>query len=282
MSDLDAFMKEIRKYPVLPKSEQLALAVAYHKGDQNAKDKLVKCNLRFVVHRAHVNLRRYSKPGVILQDLVQQGCHGLMMAIDKFDPARGFNLISYAVWWIDAYMKDFIRDNFYIMKYGTTQSGRILFFKYAEMSNIMEMKTTEEKIAARKVLAEKLYQITPADIEKHELRLASHEYSLDCPRNSINDKPLRDFIPADTVDMVDAIAKSKLAEMISKMMYEADLTAKETEVIKERYLNIDPPTLAVVGQKIGVTRQRAQQIQESAIKKLKEAFAINEITEEMV
>ena len=132
---LDVYMAEINRFEILSAEEEFRLAVRLRKfNDMEAAEKLVVCNLRFVVKIAH----EYRNYGIKLADLVQEGNIGLMHAVKKFDPYKGYRLISYAVWWIRAYMQNFIIKSWSLVKIGTTQAQRRLFFKLSQAKRRLE------------------------------------------------------------------------------------------------------------------------------------------------
>src|SRR5919197_3565378 len=174
---LRAYMAEVSRHPLLSRDEEHALAMRYHEtGDFDAAYKLVASNLRLVVKIAH----EYRRSAFSLLDLVQEGNIGLMQAVKKYDPFKGVKLSSYAAWWIRAYIIRFIMDNWRLVKLGTTQAQRKLFFNLAK---------EREKLLAHgieptpRLLARNL-QVEEKDVEEMSARMASEDLSLDAPVGS--------------------------------------------------------------------------------------------------
>lgn len=283
--NLNSFMAHTKKHPVLPKDKQLELAKAYAGGDLRAGQVLVNANLRYVVSRAHIHLK-YCTSHITLPDLVQEGCVGLLKAVEKFKPSLGYNLITYAKYWIDAHIRNYIVANFYSTKYGTTHAGRILFFKHKDVTKIIELENEEDKEIARQELADRINsrcknkaRISPKMIKEHEGRVKARELSID---KDYGGWSLREVIADVSVDVTENISKSKLKDVLDRAMLESDLTLKEIKVIKDRFLLETPKTLAAVGEDLKVSRQRVEQIQQEALNKLKMGLKKRGITHELV
>ncbi|MEC8051351.1 MAG: sigma-70 family RNA polymerase sigma factor, partial [Myxococcota bacterium] len=166
----------ISRHPVLTREQEVELAVEYR--DTNcprAADKLVVSNLRFVVKVAH----EYRGYGFPLLDLVQEGNIGLMKAVEKFEPAKGYRLISYAVWWIRAYIQNYIMKSWSLVKMGTTQAQRKLFFKLRSEREKVESEMEGDGRASADDLAARL-KVNVSDINDMEARLSARDFSLDC------------------------------------------------------------------------------------------------------
>jgi len=172
-STIDRYVAEINKYPLLTREEEVALAERYRKdGDLEAAHQLVVSNLRFVVKIAH-EYRGYS---LKLLDLIQEGNIGLMMAVKKFDASKGYRLISYAVWWIRAYIQNFIMRSWSLVKLGTTQAQRKLFFKLRSERERADREAGEGETATTKALAGRL-EVAETDVVDMEARLAARDFS---------------------------------------------------------------------------------------------------------
>ena len=175
-NNIDQYIAEIKRYPLLNAEEELALARQYRDdGDITAAHQLVISNLRFVVKIAH----EYRHYGMKTLDLIQEGNMGLMMAVKKFDPDRGYRLISYAVWWIRAQIQSFVQRSWSMVKVGMTSARRKLFFKVRSERNRLEQANPELKITA-KHLSEAL-DVRESDVEEMEVYMAGRDYSLDAP-----------------------------------------------------------------------------------------------------
>jgi len=169
---VDLYMAEINRFPLLKAEEEFKLAVRFAKyNDMQAAEKLVTSNLRFVVKIAH----EYKKYSVKLIDLIQEGNIGLMHAVKKFDPYKGYRLISYAVWWIRAYMQNFVIKSWSLVKIGTTQAQRKLFFKLNQAKK--KLQAISQKSPEFKEIAEML-NVKETEIEEMNLRLNNRDVSL--------------------------------------------------------------------------------------------------------
>ncbi|MEN6464683.1 MAG: RNA polymerase factor sigma-32, partial [Syntrophaceae bacterium] len=170
---LDLYISKINKIPILTAEEEFGLAVRFKKtNDPGAAEKLVTSNLRFVVKIAH----EYKNYGIKLIDLIQEGNIGLMHAVKKFDPYKGYRLISYAVWWIRAYMQNFIIKSWSLVKIGTTQAQRKLFFKLNQAKKKLEGMSARHPEFSE--IAENL-NVKEAEIEEMDLRMSNRDLSLD-------------------------------------------------------------------------------------------------------
>jgi len=260
---LRAYMAEVARHPLLSRDEEHALAVRYREtGDVEAAYKLVASNLRLVVKIAH----EYRRSAFQLLDLVQEGNMGLMQAVKKYDPLKGVKLSSYAAWWIRAYIIRFIMDNWRLVKLGTTQAQRKLFFNLAK---------EREKLLARgvdptpRLLARNL-DVEVKEVEEMTARMASDDLSLDAPaapgdeqsRQTRLDRLGDGAVPAD----------HRLADEELKRLFREKLQAFARGIVdeKERFLldhrllppeGVEPLTLQQVGDRFGLTRERARQIE---------------------
>lgn len=267
IGDISLYIKEISNYPVLTPEEERSLAIKYYETkDIEAAKKLVTSNLRFVVKVAY----EYLSYGMSLLDLIQEGNLGLMMAVKKFDPYKNYRLISYAIWWIRAYIQNYIMNNYSLVKVGTTQNQRKLFYtlpkvKKELMLKNQDMEQTKEEIA-------KMLDVTPLEIDEMELRLSSRDFSLEYAGLDGEEKrTLLEKIPDTRPDFTELLEEEDEArhqkELISNALNK--LSEKEKFVIENRILKDEPLTLQAVGEQLGITRERVRQIEESALKKLK-------------
>lgn len=258
---LKRYLADIRRYPVLDKSEEFELARASKEGDEAAAQRLVNCNLRLVVKIA----LEYQSTRVSLLDLIQEGNVGLMQAVRKFDPERNIRLSTYAQFWIRAYVLKFLMDNYKLVKVGTTQAQRKLFYNLKkEKEKLVQqgVEPTSERLAERLDVREK-------DIVEMETRLQGREISLDAP---VNDESgtLMDLIPAknrladEMFDhaLVDQHLKERLAE------YRKTLKGRDAKIWDKRLVAEKPLTLQQLGDLFGVSRERARQLQARILKKL--------------
>src|SRR4030043_1848244 len=174
-NSLESYLLQINQFPLLTQKEEFELAVRYRKdNDMTAVQKLITSNLRFVVKVAF----EYKSYGIKILDLIQEGNIGLMMAIKKFDPYKGYRFISYAIWWIRAYIQNFIIKTWSLVKIGTTQAQKKLFYKIGKIRKALESNgAIEEKY---ELLARDL-DVATEDIVEMEQRMSSRDLSLDTP-----------------------------------------------------------------------------------------------------
>ncbi len=270
---LRAYMAEVARHPVLSREEEHALAVRYQEtGDVDAAYKLVASNLRLVVKIAH----EYRRTAFQLLDLVQEGNMGLMQAVKKYDPWKGVKLSSYAAWWIRAYIIRFVMENWRMVKLGTTQAQRKLFFNLGR---------EREKLLARgidptpRLLARNL-EVEEKDVEEMAARMASDDVSLDAPLGSGDDEPRQtrlDRIPAaDGAAADERIGDEELRRFFREKLKTFASTIsdeKERFIFEKRLLPPDgeaPLTLQEVGDRFRLTRERARQIEAKLTSRLRE------------
>ena len=273
-TSMNLFLKEVENYPLLSKQEEYETAVNYHEnGDLEAANKLVLSNLRFVMKIAG----EYKSYGFPLMDLIQEGTIGLMHAVKKFDPYKGYRLISYAVWWIKARIHGHIMKFWSSVKIGTTQAQRKLFQKLGSAKrklNISSSKLNEEEI--KKVAA--YFGVKEKEVIEMELRHASRDFSLDQNVNG-DDGSMNyiDILPDKGINqeqLVENIEYNNIAhEELRKGM--DNLTEREKKVINERFYLDNPRKLHEIGEELGVSKERVRQIEKSALAKLQKKLKFN-------
>jgi RNA polymerase sigma-32 factor len=267
-NNIDKYVAEIRKYPVLNRQEEYELAVRLRdEGDVSAAHALVVSNLRFVVKVAH----EFKGYNMKLLDLIQEGNVGLMMAVKKFDPARGYRLISYAVWWIRAYMRDFIMRTWSAVKLGTTHASRKLFFKLRSTKSRMEDQADGEAPTQEQLAAE--LGVDPSDVADMEMRMAARDFSLDAERGESQTRAV-DRMAIETANQEELYASEEEKRIASRSVETALATLSEREryIVEQRFLRDEPRTLNEIGEEFGVSRERVRQIEARAMTKLKSAL----------
>jgi RNA polymerase sigma-32 factor len=263
---LQAYMRDVQRYSLLKPEETHELAVRYvTTGDVEAAKKLVTSNLRLVVKIAFDYRRAYRN----ILDLVQEGNIGLMQAVKKYDPYRGVKLSSYAAWWIRAYILRFILNNWRLVKVGTTQAQRKLFFnlkKEKARLSALGIEPTHELIAER-------LHVTAEEVSHMDRRLAVGEMSLDAPVGQGDGKTTSriDTMPGDNVGADEQLAAGELSELLNEKIHEfgRTLKGKEEIIFKERLLAEEPKTLQELGDRFGVSRERVRQIEKRLQGKIK-------------
>src|ERR671925_1774812 len=261
---LQRYLAEIRRFKVLSREEEHRLAVQYKEyGDLQAAYKLVTANLRLVVMIA----REYQKAFKNLLDLIQEGNMGLMEAVKNFDPYRGVRFPSYAVWWIRAYMIRYIMNDWRMVKIGTTQAQRKLFFNLQKEKEKLE---AEGLTPGPKLLAQRL-NVKEDEVVEMEQRLGSRDLSVDVPMGDDDEATLLHFLPDDKQSPEEEFAETQYRHLLREKMeqFAKGLKDKELVIFRERLLNEEPVTLREIGEKYGISRERVRQIEERVKKKLK-------------
>jgi RNA polymerase sigma-32 factor len=265
---LEMYIAEINRIPLLTAEEEFSLAVNLkkYKGIKEA-EKLVVSNLRFVVKIAY----EYKNYNVKLSDLIQEGNIGLMHAVKKFDPYKGYRLISYAVWWIRAYIQNFIIRSWSMVKIGTTQAQRKLFFKLNRAKKDLE--ALSQKNPEFREIAESL-NVKEIDVEEMGLRLGNRDVSLNAYLNDEEDSTYLDFLTYQGEDQEAELIRKEEMELVQKNITGAmeNLNERESFIIKNRIMADEPLTLQEVGDHYNITRERARQIEKQALKKLQLAL----------
>ncbi len=258
------YMAQINRFDLLTAEDERRLARQLRdQGDLDAAHRLVCANLRFVVKVAH----EYKGYGVRLLDLVQEGNIGLMKAVKKFDPDRGIRLITYAVWWIRAYMQNFIMRSWSLVKIGTTQAQRKLFFKLGQTRNALRNLTGSEDYEE---IANEL-DVNQEVVLEMSQRLGQRDASLDLQIGSEGDFSLMDTL-ADERDnqettLIDAQSRSQMSVQIGKAL--ATLNPREKAIIEQRLLTEAPRTLQELADEYDISRERVRQVEQKALQKLK-------------
>jgi RNA polymerase sigma-32 factor len=268
-NSLETYLLQINHFPLLTQEEEFKLAVRYSKyKDIEAAQKLITSNLRFVVKVAF----EYKSYGVKLLDLIQEGNIGLMMAVKKFDPYKGYRFISYAIWWIRAYIQNFIIKTWSLVKIGTTQAQKKLFYKIGKVRKALESDGAVEK--KYELLAKDL-DVTKEDIIEMEQRMSSRDLSLDTPFDEGQELTHLELLKEDSPNQEEAISIEEEKRIREREVQKAmkHLNEKEVFVIKNRIMADEPLTLQQIGDHLKLSRERVRQIESEALKKLKKEFS---------
>ena len=268
-NSLESYLLQINRFPLLTREEEFQLAVRYRKdNDIEAAHKLITSNLKFVVKVAF----EYKSYGAKLLDLIQEGNIGLMMAVKKFNPYKGYRFISYAIWWIRAYIQNFIIKTWSLVKIGTTQAQKKLFYKIGKIRKALESNGEDEK--KYEFLAKDL-DVAKEDIIEMEQRMSSRDLSLDAPFDEGQELTHLDLLKEDSLNQEEAFAQEE-----EKRIREHDvqgamkrLNEKEVYVIKNRIMADEPLTLQQIGDHLKLSRERVRQIESEALKKLRKEFS---------
>jgi RNA polymerase sigma-32 factor len=267
-NSMESYLIQINQFPLLSREEEFKLAVRYRKyNDIEAAQQLITSNLRFVVKVAF----EYKSYGVKLQDLIQEGNIGLMMAVKKFNPYKGYRFISYAIWWIRAYIQNFIIKTWSLVKIGTTQAQKKLFYKIGKIRKALESGGADEKKYER--LAKDL-DVAKEDIIEMEQRMSSRDLSLDAPFDEGQELTHLELLREDSLNQEEAIAQEEEKEIREREVQNAmkRLNDKEVYVIKNRIMAEEPMTLQEIGDHLKLSRERVRQIESEALRKLRREF----------
>ncbi|MFH1434274.1 MAG: RNA polymerase factor sigma-32 [Pseudomonadota bacterium] len=273
LDPLTLYIQEVRRYPVLPPEDEKRLSIMYYENkDEDAARKIITSNLKLVVKLAFEYRNAYKN----VLDLIQEGNIGLMMALKKFDPYRGVKFISYAAWWIRAYILRYVLNNWRMVRIGTTQTQRKLFF------NLHKEKKRLEKMGIEpdaEIIAKRL-KVKTKDVIEMDRRLAATDMSLD---STIKGDSNREITKLDTIGDDAAGADEVLAvaqfndELHDKLgVFGATLEGKEEYIFTQRLMSDRPMTLQEIGEHFGITRERVRQLESRTMKKLK-AFLLEEM-----
>ncbi|MDR1398246.1 MAG: RNA polymerase factor sigma-32 [Desulfarculales bacterium] len=263
---LQRYLWEIRRYPLLSREEETELARHYfNTGDREAAAKLITSNLRLVVKIAMEHQSYWSRN---LLDIIQEGNLGLIQALRKFDPFRNIKFSYYASFWINAYILKYIMDNWRLVRLGTTQAQRKLFYNLnKEKEKLSRMGITPEI----KLLSSRL-GVSEQDVLDMEQRLGSWEVSLDAPVNDNSATSQHNFMPDQESSAEEILQNDQLRRTFRDKLsaFALTLDEKERAILQKRLLSEEPVTLNELGRDFKVSRERVRQLQERLLKKLKQ------------
>lgn len=261
--NLQKYFAEIRRFRVLSPEEEYQLAVKfYEEKDLEAAHTLVTSNLRFVVKVAG----EYRSYGMKMLDLIQEGNVGLMMAVRKFNPYKGFRLISYAVWWIRAYIQNYIISSWSLLKIGTTQAQRKLFFKLKQAKDAIKNMLGDDDAPAASLSLD----VKESEYLEMEQRLRG-DCSLDSELVAGEGYTLLDSLADDRMNQEDLLAENQSMAILEREVSQAvsHLNEKERFVIENRVTADEPLTLQEIADHFSISRERVRQIEQGALKKMK-------------
>ncbi len=262
---LQRYLLDIRKFKLLTREEERELAIRAKKGDREAAYKLVTSNLRLVVKIALEYQRYWTRS---LLDLIQEGNVGLIQAVKKFDPYKGIKFSYYASFWIRAYILKYILDNWRLVKIGTTQAQRKLFYNLAKEK---EKLASQGIIPDTKLLAERL-DVKEKEVEEMSQRMDAGEVSLDIGISDDSRETVGSLLPAPGTDMekalIDADRKKILREKLEE--FRKKLSDRDLFIFDNRIMAENPMTLQEIANKYKISKERVRQLEEKLIKKLNE------------
>ena len=264
---LSRYLSEIRKFPLLSLEDEYMFAKRWQQHqDPEAARRLVTSHLRLVAKIA-MGYRGYGLP---VSEIVSEGNVGLMQAVKRFDPDKGFRLATYAMWWIRASIQEYVLRSWSMVKMGTTAAQKKLFFNLRKAKNnigaIEEGDLTPEHVAT---LSDQL-GVTPAEVTDMNRRLSGGDASLNAPLRSESESEWQDWLADDTADQETRLAEREEMSDRHELLMDAmkDLTYRERDIIQARRLQDEPATLEELSQKYGVSRERVRQIEVRAFEKL--------------
>jgi RNA polymerase sigma-32 factor len=265
---LQRYLSEISKYKLLTREQEIELGKkVQEEGDNEAAYIMVTANLRLVVKIALEFQRVWMQN---LLDLIQEGNIGLMQAVQKFDPYKNVKFSYYASFWIKAYILKFIMDNWRLVKIGTTQGQRKLFFKLKKE----KQKLIEQGFDPKpKLLSERL-GVSEREIIDMDQRLDGWDVSLDAPLKDDSDTERIDFINTDAESTEDQVAKKEIEALLHNKIeeFKKTMTSRELEIFEHRIFADTPATLQQIGDRYNISRERVRQVEKNIIKKLRDFF----------
>ncbi len=265
---LQLYLLEVKKYRLLTREEERELAIKVREeNDEDAAYTLITSNLRLVVKIA-MDFHRYWTKNLL--DLIQEGNLGLLQAVRKFDPYRGIKFSYYASFWIKAYMLKYIMDNWKMVKIGTTQTQRKLFFNLSkERDKLISQGFSPEPA----LLAERL-DVKEEEVVEMSQRLGGWELSLNAPAGEDSREPYDAVLPDGTIGADEQLSDNQSRGVLAEKLQEIreTLSGKEADIFDNRIMSEEPMTLQELGNKYQISRERVRQIQEKIIKKIKKRF----------
>ncbi len=265
---LQRYLWEIGQHKLLSKEEEkeLAVRVMEHE-DRDAAYRLTTANLRLVVKIAMEFQRVWMQN---LLDLIQEGNIGLMQAVRKFDPYKGVRFSYYASFWIKAYILKFIMDNWRLVKIGTTQAQRKLFFRLKKEKQKLISEGFDPK---PKLLSERL-GVTEQEVTDMDQRLDGWEISLDAPIKEGSDNERSGFVAAETVSAETQVARKEMGAILHQKLasFKKNLNQRELDILENRVFSDTPVTLQEIGKRYGISRERVRQVEQHMIKRMKSYF----------
>jgi RNA polymerase sigma-32 factor len=270
-SSLSRYLEEIRRFPMLEPEEEFVLAKNWQEhGDVEAAHRLVTSHLRLVAKIA-MGYRGYGLP---LNEIISEGNVGLMQAVKRFDPDRGFRLATYAMWWIRAAIQEYILHSWSLVKMGTTAAQKKLFFNLRKLKGQMQaIDEGDLKPETVKAIAERL-DVTESDVVEMNRRLEGADHSLNVPLRSDSETQWQDWLVDDAASQESTIADADEFDHRMSLLHRAMavLNERERHILSERRLKDEPTTLEELSAHYGISRERVRQIEVRAFEKLQRAI----------
>jgi RNA polymerase sigma-32 factor len=264
-SELSQYQDKINATPLLSQEEEFRLAVKFHEHqDLDAAHRLVASYLRYVVKIA----KEYQNYGMRVMDLIQEGSIGLMQAVKKFDPYKGFRLSTYAMWWIRSAIQEFVLRSWSLVKIGTTTSQRKLFFKLRQSKkNIDRLDNSEAEQIGVKL------GVSTKDVLEMDGRMSGRDDSLNRPAIEDGDE-IQDMLPDHRANQEVLLLESEQEQIKKESVAKAlaSLNDREKSIISWRLLTEPPLTLEVIGAKLGISRERVRQLEKKSLEQMKKTL----------
>lgn len=267
-SGFEQYMAQINQFAVLSREEELYWARRYRQQDDlEAAQQLICANLRFVVKIA----QEYRNYGLKMLDLIQEGNIGLMMAVKKYEPERGIRLITYAVWWIRAYIHNYIIRSWSLVKIGTTQAQKKLFFKLKQTQHALQGEDTD--LADPQAVAHEL-NVSDNDVAEMDQRLSRRDASLDVELTPGEDYSLMDTLADERQSQEENLLQHEEQQLKQQQVAQAlaCLRPRDRYIIEARLLRHKAATLQELADELGITRERVRQLEKNALKKMHQAL----------
>ncbi len=266
LDPLTRYLNEIGKFPILSREEEEEVVKHYTEfQDKESAQKLIVSNLRLVVKIAMEYKRAFQN----ILDLIQEGNMGLMRAVGKYDPTKGTRFSYYASWWIRAFILKYIVDNFKLVKIGTTQAQKKLFYNLSRERQRLE---SQGFAAGTQILSERL-DVKEKEVIEMQQRMGT-DMSLDAPNPYMDGQINMDFFSSEGPSSEDKVEQSELKKRLFENLNEfvGTLGDKEKNIFQKRLYSEVPKTLQEIADEYGITRERIRQLEERVVKKLKTFF----------
>jgi len=269
-NNLTRYLQEIRKFPMLEREEEYMLAKRFAEhGDAGAAHRLVTSHLRLAAKIA----KGYRGYGLPLADLISEGNVGIMQAVKRFDPERGFRLATYAMWWIRASIQEYILRSWSLVKMGTTAAQKKLFFNLRRLKGQLQAidgGNLRPEIVAQ--IAQRL-NVNEKDVIEMNGRMSGPDYSLNAPLRADSEGEWMDWLEDESPNQESLFAEKEERTNRQQLLRNAMtcLNDRERHILTERQLRDDPPTLEVLSQEYGISRERVRQIEARAFAKIQKA-----------
>lgn len=266
---LQKYLSEIKKFPMLNLEEEYTLAKSWQDSkDINAAHKLVTSHLRLVAKIA-MGYRGYGLP---ISDLISEGNIGLMQAVKRFDPDRGFRLATYAIWWIRASIQEYILHSWSLVKIGTTAAQKKLFFNLRKIKNELKLINDGDlKPDEIKIISERL-SVDESDVTSMNVRMSGHDHSLNRPLNNDSTTEWQDWLEDKRVNQEEKLEESQEYKYRKAILFNAlnNLNDREKHIFESRRLREDPLTLEELSKEYKISRERIRQIEVRAFEKVQQ------------